>query len=73
MAKIKKKKIIKKKMATKKLSNQVPEGQIAIGLHNLFPYIVATLNAIEKKIDRLQITVDAVGKNTVDIINAVEE
>ena len=54
-----KKKVTKKK-AVKSKAVKEPE-LIQIDLRNVFPYIVTTLNSMDKKIDRLQKTVDAVG------------
>ena len=54
---VKKKKVVKK---NKPVKVDAPK-QIAITLNNVVPYMVSTLNTLERKIDRLQKTVDAVG------------
>ena len=53
---------VKKKTKKKpvKKTEQTPE-KIQIDLRNVFPYIVSTLDSLNRKIDRLQMTVDAVG------------
>jgi hypothetical protein len=60
---VKKKKAVKKKPAKKK----EPES-VAIGLHNVFQFLVKETEAqskvmadLNRKLDRLQLTVDAVG------------
>ena len=53
-----KKKVKKKLVKSKKIEEPV---MVPITLNNLIPYIVGTLNNIDKKMDRLQMTVDAVG------------
>lgn len=44
---------------------EAPE-MITINLQNVFPYIVKTLEALNRKVDRLQLTVDAVGMAVVE-------
>ena len=53
-----KKKVKKKLVKSKKIEEPV---MVPITLNNLIPFIVGTLNNIDKKMDRLQMTVDAVG------------
>lgn len=51
-----------KKKPSKKLIQKIVEPEkVQINLNNVFPYIVSTLDNLNRKIDRLQMTVDAVG------------
>ena len=53
------KKVVKKAVA--------PPEQIQIGLHNVFPYLVKMMDSLDRKVDRLQKTVDAVGLAVVEV------
>lgn len=52
---------------TAKPQSPVESNQIQINLNNVFPYMVSTLNDLNRKIDRLQMTVDAVGMAILEV------